>query len=153
VSSWDPFHDLITIQDRMNKLFETVLTGPSTVGTVDEIGTWSPTVRVTEGAEVLRVECELAGLGLESVEVQVREGRLVVQGSRERRDSGDEWTWHRVERSYGKFKREITIPDGDLDLEGVRARLEAGVLVVDLPKLPESRPRNVPISRGSSLDH
>ncbi|MDH3283866.1 MAG: hypothetical protein OEQ13_03935, partial [Acidobacteriota bacterium] len=72
MKSWDPFRDLLTIQDRMNKLFETVLTGPVAPGiSGEEIGYWRPTAEVVETADSLAILCELPGLDDEAVEIRI----------------------------------------------------------------------------------
>ena len=74
MKSWDPFRDLLTIQDRMNKLFETVLTGPVPTGQDGEgVHFWRPVSEVLETSDALLVECELAGLERDRIEIRVDE--------------------------------------------------------------------------------
>ena len=151
VKSWDPFRDLLTIQDRMNKLFESVLTGPVPLDAEGEsIGVWRPAAEVVETPDGLEITCDLAGLQREEVDVRIDGQILVVQGERVRTEgAGEEWTYHRLERPYGKFLRRFELPAG-LDLDQVRAALEEGVLRVSLPKRPEARSRSI---RVETEDH
>ncbi|MBP7147998.1 MAG: Hsp20/alpha crystallin family protein [Acidobacteria bacterium] len=146
MKSWDPFRDLLTIQDRMNKLFETVLTGPAT-DDAEGINYWRPVSEVVETAQALEIECELAGLDRSAIELRVDENVLVVQGERSRPEAGGDWTFHRLERPHGKFLRKFELIPG-LDLDQVRASLEGGLLRVTLPKRPESRARTIPLDRN-----
>ena len=152
VKSWDPFRDLLTIQDRMNKLFETVLTGPAPLeAEVDSVGIWRPAAEVVETQDTLEIDCDLAGLERDQVEVRIDGQVLVVQGERLRPVDAGEWNFHRLERPYGKFQRRFELPAG-LDLDHVRASLEDGVLRVSLPKRPEARPRPIRVD-GDYPDH
>lgn len=143
MKSWDPFRDLLTIQDRMNKLFESVLTGPVPMEADGEgISYWRPVAQVVESTDTLDIECELAGLTREQVDLSVEGDLLVVQGERVRDVDATKWTFHQLERPFGKFMRKFELPEG-LDLEAVSAELDAGVLRVTFPKLPEHRARPI----------
>jgi len=145
VKSWDPFRDLLTIQDRMNKLFESVLTGPVPVDAEgDDVSAWRPSATVVELEDALRIECELPGVDRADVDVSVEGRHLLVQGERRRPEGSEAWTYHQIERPYGKFTRKFELPEG-LDLESVEARLEHGVLMVTLPKRPDARSRHVDV--------
>jgi HSP20 family protein len=145
MKSWDPFRDLLTIQDRMNKLFESVLTGPVPVDADgDNVSAWRPSASVVETEDSLRIECELPGVERSGIDVSVEGRHLVVQGERPRPEGSEAWTYHQIERPYGKFVRKFELPEG-LDLDSVEARLEHGVLTVSLPKKPEARSRHVDV--------
>jgi HSP20 family protein len=152
MKSWDPFHDLLSIQDRMNKLFEAVLTGPAPLGGFDEIGSWRPAAEVIETPEGLEIHCELAGLDRDEVRVQVEGSMLVVSGERARRQEDEGLEWHRLERSYGKFQRKFELPR-NLDLDAIEAELDRGVLEVRVPWRPEARARDIPLQQRTSEDH
>ena len=153
MKSWDPFRDLLTIQDRMNKLFETLLVWPvSTEQDGEGVHFWRPVSEVRETPDALLIECELAGLERDQVEIRVDEQLLTIEGERARPEDQGEWTFHRLERPRGKFMRKFELPFG-LDLDRVSAQLEAGVLRVVLPKRPEARTRAVPVARPPGRDN
>ncbi len=153
MKSWDPFRDLLTIQDRMNKLFETVLTGPVSMDDQAEgLGTWRPVAEVVETAENYEIHCELAGLEREQVDVKLDGQVLLVQGERRRDEEVDAWTYHQLERPYGRFSRRFELPEGT-DLDQIRAGLDDGVLHITLPKLPEAQTRAIELEVGTSRDH
>ncbi len=134
MKSWDPFRDLLTIQDRMNKLFESVLTGPVAPDMAgEEIGYWRPTAEVVDTRDSLEICCELPGLDRDAVDVSVEGGILTIQGERARPDRSESWAFHRLERPYGRFLRRFELPDG-LDGDAVAATMSGGVLTVSLPK-------------------
>ena len=145
MKGWDPFRDLLAIQDRMNKLFESVLTGPAPLAAEGEtVGVFEPPADVVDGAERYEVFCELPGLDRDEIDLRVDEQTLLIQGTR-RRDADGEGNYLRLERPTGRFLRRFDLPAG-LDIDHVDAALEEGMLHVSLPKRPESRARTVPVS-------
>ena len=152
MKSWDPFHDLLTIQDRMNKLFESVLTGPAPLGDSESIAGWRPDAEVVEADDALFIECELPGLDRDEVELLVDESTLVVKGERRRPEQEAGGSWTLLERPFGAFCRRFELPAG-LDVGTVEAELAGGVLHIRLPKSLPDVARRVPLAKESPSDH
>lgn len=86
----------------------------------------------TPNAHVFKAD--VPGLRREEVKVEVEDDRILqISGERKREieDKGD--TWHRVERSSGKFMRRFRLPE-DAKVEQVKASMENGVLTITVPK-------------------
>lgn len=85
-------------------------------------------------------KADLPGLKKEEVKVEVEEGRVLQisgEGSREQEEKND--TWHRVERSSGKFLRRFRLPE-NAKVDQVKASMENGVLTVTVPKEEVKKP-------------
>ena len=142
---WDPFRDLMTIQERMNRLFDQTL---SKTRTEDEEGltasTWSPSVDIYETADSIVLKAELPGLNRENIDIQVRDNTLTLKGERKfEREVKDE-NYLRIERSYGAFQRGFSLPTV-IQQDKIKATFKDGVLEVSMPKAEEAKPKQVKI--------
>ena len=85
-------------------------------------------------------KADLPGLKKEEVKVEVEEGRVLqISGERSREKEEKNDTWHRVERSIGKFLRRFRLPE-NAKMEEVKATMENGVLMVTVPKEEVKKP-------------
>ena len=93
------------------------------------------------------VVADLAGVGADTVNIEVSGRMLVISGKRPvRRTEGR--AYQQVEIPTGSFRRAVEL-GVDIDSEAARASFEDGLLRVELPiRLPESTARKVPIERA-----
>ena len=85
-------------------------------------------------------KADLPGIKKEEVKVEVEDDRILqISGERnvEKEDKND--TWHRVERSSGKFTRRFRLPE-NARLNEVKASMENGVLTITVPKVEVKKP-------------
>lgn len=138
---YDPFRELRGLHDEMNRLFSPAL--PERGEFVK--GAWSPSVDIFEDQDRLIVEAELPGMNRDDFEVSVENNVLTLKGERkfEKKTEGD--NYHRVERSYGSFTRQFTLPQ-TVTPDGATADFENGVLCVALPKREDTKARKIEIS-------
>jgi len=103
-----------------------------------------PPVNIWEDNEFVHAEAELPGLKLEDLEISVTaENDLVLKGKREP-VAPEKVEWHRHERGFGSFERKLQLPAG-VDANKVKARLENGVLTIQLAKRPEVKSRRITV--------
>jgi HSP20 family protein len=141
---YDPFRDLRTLQDEVNRLFSTNLTrafGDEGIAR----GAWNPSVDIYENKDQIVLEAELPGMNREDFDLTVENNVITLRGERrfEKKDDGD--NYHRVERSYGSFTRSFTLPQ-TVSAEGAQAEYRNGVLRVTLPKREEVKARRIEIA-------
>ena len=146
VVKYDPFHDLRSLQDEVNRLFS----GTVSRGNQDEIlrGAWSPNVDIFENKNEIVLEAELPGMNSEDVNISIENNVLTLHGERrfEKKDESD--NFHRVERSYGSFTRSFTLPP-TVSSENAQAEFQNGVLRLTLAKREEAKPRRIEIKAGN----
>ena len=128
---WDPLRELLTVQKRMNKLFESAL-ARTDFETHEEVDSWTPVCDVYETPEALVLCLELPGLEQDQIELRLDGDDLIVAGERviDREQPGEQF--HRVERSYGKFSRRFHLPS-TADRSAIDATYRDGLLRVTLP--------------------
>jgi len=141
---WDPFRDLISIQDRMNRLFDQTLA--RTRGEEEGISasTWMPAVDIYETADRVVMKAELPGLTREDIEINVRDNTLSLRGERKFEKEVKEENYLRIERAYGSFQRSFTLP-ATIHQDKIRAVFKDGVLELSLPKAEEACPKQIKI--------
>ena len=144
---WEPVRELTSLQNDMNRLFNTFFDTPSTGNGGTTPRRWIPAMDLVETDEHFVLKADLPGLAEEDVNLEVEDNVLTVSGERKAEHEDKSEGYVRVERSYGAFRRSLTLPEG-VDPEGVSARFDKGVLEVHIPKPEERKPRRVAIQVG-----
>ena len=147
LTKYEPFRELRGLHDEMNQLFSGF--GKGFDANEFARGAWAPSVDIFEDQEKLIVEAELPGMNREDFELSVENNVLTLKGERkfEKKDERD--NYHRVERQYGSFVRQFTLPQ-TVTAEGATADFENGVLRVALPKREETKARKIEITGGGA---
>jgi len=143
VVKWDPFRDLLSIQDRMNKLFEQSLSRSRTEEGI-AASTWTPAVDIYETPETVVMKAELPGLSRDDIEIQIRDNTLTLKGERRFAKDVQQENYLRIERAYGAFQRSFTMP-ATIQRDNIRAVFLDGVLELTLPKAEEAKPKKIAI--------
>ena len=134
------FAPLMRLQGQMNRLFENFFEDPPTARSYAR---GYPALNTWEDGDSAYVEAELPGLRLEDVEIYVAGNELRIGGER-KIASPEGASWHRRERTQGRFSRTVTLP-WEIDADRVEATLRDGVLTVKLPKCESCKPRKVKV--------
>jgi len=140
---WDPFRDLTTLRERMNRLFEEAYT--SRGEEKDLVSSkWNPSVDIYEKENAIVLKAELPGIDENDIELKIEDSTLTLKGDRKFEKETKEENYHRIERSYGSFYRSFTLPR-NIDQDKIKAESENGILKVTLPKKAELKPKKVKI--------
>ncbi len=105
---------------------------------------WSFAVDVEEDKDAFTLRAELPGLRKEDVKITSEDGVLTIAGEKRREKVSDDQRMHRVERSYGSFRRSFSLPRG-AKTEDIQASYKDGVLTVTVPKQKEAQAKEVKI--------
>ena len=139
---WAPFQDLVTIQDRLNNLFE------DTMGYKDDKSlastTWKPLVDIFEDEQAITIKAELPEIDEKDIHINLDNNMLTIKGERKLEKEERRESYHRVERYYGSFQRSFELP-ATVDRDNIVAGYDKGVLKIVLPKKEDTKPKTVKI--------
>ncbi len=144
---WEPFRDLVGLQERMNRVFDESFRGINRrSGEEDWVGgSWAPAVDIYEQNGNIVLKAELPGVDAKDVDVRVENNILTLSGERKLENEVKRENYHRVERAYGSFTRSFTLPNV-VDTEKIKAEYKDGLLRMTLPKKDEARPKQISIN-------
>ncbi len=142
IVKWDPLRELRAMQEQMNRLFE--MSRDRTFGEPFEQGLWQPPVDIYEDDSEVVVKMEVPEIDQKDIDVHVEESTLIVQGERKLEREEKKQNYHRIERSYGTFRRSFSLP-ATVDQERISATCERGVLKLVLPKKSAARTRQIEV--------
>ena len=144
---YDPFRDLRTLQEEVNRLFSTNLTRAFDDEGIGR-GAWAPSVDIYENKDQIVLEAELPGMKQEDFDLSIENNVITLRGERKFEKTDETDNYHRVERSYGAFTRSFTLPQ-TVSAEGASAEYNNGVLRVTLPKKEETKSRRIQVTGTS----
>ena len=144
---FDPFRDVVTLREKMNRLFEDSL---AQKGEDKDMVTsnWAPAVDIYETANELVLTAEVPGIDEKDIEIKIEDNTLTLKGERKFEKETKEENFHRIERSYGSFFRAFSLPNS-VDPDLIQAEHENGVLRVVMPKRQELKPKTVKILKAA----
>ena len=145
ITRFDPFRDLAVLQDRMNRLFNDSYGSRDRDEALLNRGTWTPAVDIYEIDGALVLKAELPDVNREDVEVNVENNTLTLRGERKVDQTIKQESFHRIERLYGSFVRQFSLP-ATVDATKIAAEYKNGVLTVTLPVREDAKPRSVKIN-------
>jgi HSP20 family protein len=103
-----------------------------------------PAVDVSETDKEIVAKAELPGLEPEDVDISLRDDVLTIKGEKKFEEETKKDNFHRIERSYGSFSRQIILPAGVKE-DQVKAKFEKGVLTITMLKSKESKAKKISI--------
>ncbi len=129
---WDSGKEAMFIQSAMSKLYDYAL---STLNAdISSPTPWIPPCDIYENSNSFILKAETPGMSLDDIALEVDGDTVIVMGVRKkRRDVRDE-SYHRIERSYGRFVRKFILPSV-VDENSVTTELSGGLLKMTIGKL------------------
>jgi HSP20 family protein len=142
ISRWDPFRNISTLQEQVNRLFERNSSANTEYATLTA---WAPSVDVYETENELVIKADLPAVVEKDLDVRIENNMLTIRGERKFEQNVKEENYLRMERSYGSFSRSFSLPN-TVDTQAIKAQYTDGVLTVTLPRRAESKPKQVKIN-------
>jgi HSP20 family protein len=105
---------------------------------------WTPLCDIYETDKEIVLKMELPEMRKEDVHVTLENNVLTLRGERKFAEAVSRENYHRIERVYGEFMRNFTLPTF---VEGskVLAEFKEGMLTITLPKNKEAMPRQIEV--------
>jgi HSP20 family protein len=144
IVKWDPFRDMVTLRDRMDRLFDDSLARLRGTGEDVSRSAWSPAVDIYETEGEIAIKAEIPGMNKEDISVEIKNNTLYLKGERKFEKDVKEENYHRMERSYGSFHRVFSLP-ATVDQEKVKASYKNGVLEINISKEEGEKPKQIPV--------
>jgi HSP20 family protein len=145
LTRWDPFRELSTIQDRMNRLFQDTYSPGRDEGLSSSA--FLPAADVYEDENHITLKLEIPGVDEKDLDIRVENNTLIVRGERKFEREEKEENFRRLERQYGTFVRSFALPP-TVDPDKIEANYDKGVLTLSMPKRAEAKPKQIQVGTG-----
>lgn len=148
ITRFDPFRDLVQLQDRVNRLFQesAAQSGPEEGFTTSS---FVPPVDIYENEHNIVLKLEVPGVDQKDLDIRIENNTITIRGERKFEKETKEENYHRVERRYGSFQRSFGLPN-TVNPEQVTADYNNGILSVTLAKRAEAKPKQIKVNVGSA---
>lgn len=138
IMKWQPKASLL--QQLQHDLFDVL----SDVRDFRGVGQWIPSVDIQEKDKSFIVTMEVPGVSTQDIQINMEGNKLTVQGEKKHEYEENLEGVYRVERSYGGFYREFTLPK-TVKGDQIQASCKNGVLKMEIPKAEQAVSRQIPI--------
>ena len=139
----EPFRDLVSLRDAMDRLFEESFVRPGEGLASYEAGTTAVDVFETDDAVV--VKSILPGVKADDIDVSVSGDVLTIRGESKSEEEVKEENYIRREIRYGSFSRSVHIPTR-VKADQAEAEYTDGILTLTFPKAEEVKPKAIKVS-------
>ena len=141
--SWNPWTDLMSLQQEVNRLFEGM--GMPSGARTGLLGTdFMPPVDLARDKDRVLVRVDLPGMKREDLDITIQKNHLFIRGTKKHELDDSDKHFHRRERFFGSFERVIELPN-PVDADKVTASFTDGVLEVTCPIREEAKPRQIAV--------
>ena len=138
--TFEPFRGLDTVTrrmfDSMNDIHRDVHS---------EIAEFKPKVDIAHEEKNITLLVEIPGVKKEDVKISINEDRVLnISGEKKQAETIEEESFIRTERRFGSFSRSFKLTDL-IDIHGIQAEFNNGVLSVTLPKIEQEQPKSIEV--------
>lgn len=141
VPVWDPWRELMTLRQQMDRLFDDRWTQTRASAPTPSGALFLP-IDVYSDQDAVVVLASLPGLKAEDVDIVLQGDTVTIQGEAQPPSGNVQWAVQ--ERPYGKFSRSLTL-NVPVDMAKAEAEFENGILTLRLPKAEAAKPRQIQV--------
>jgi HSP20 family protein len=141
---WEPFRDLISLRDAMDRLFaESYIRPTGLLPTFLTEGNNVP-VDMYETDQDVVLKASIPGVKPEDIDISIVGDDVTIKGHMEEKTEVKEESYVRREMRYGSMSRTVSLPTS-VQADKADAKFENGVLTLTLPKAEEVKPKTVKV--------
>ncbi len=140
---WEPFRDMLSLRDMMDRMFEERFFRP-----MMPLAPWVEgglAVDIYETDDSVVVKTAIPGVKVEDIDVSVTGDTLTIKAETKEEEEVKRENYLRRERRFGSYCRSVTLPGG-LETDKAKASYVNGVLTLTFPKAEEVKPKSIKIS-------
>jgi HSP20 family protein len=147
---WQPFQELVSLREAMDRLFEDSFVRPSLPAAFfgDSLGM---AVDMYQDDKDVVVKASLPGVKPEEVDISITGDVLTIKGEHKEEEEVKEKDYFRKELRYGTFSRSLQLPVA-VNSDKAEAVFENGLLTLTLPKAEEARPKQIKVKTRKLIE-
>lgn len=139
---WEPFRDMMTLRDAMERMFEEGFVRPPV-----PFAPWGEAgmaLDMYETDDNVVVKTAVPGVKAEDIDVSITGDTLTIKAETKEDEEIKRENYLRRERRYGSYCRSVTLPGG-LKTDEAEADYSDGILTLTLPKAEEVKPKSIEV--------
>ncbi|WP_250658223.1 Hsp20/alpha crystallin family protein [Alkalimarinus coralli] len=142
--------DINRLFDEAFKGFGTLPTGWDTSFFSEQTNLLKPNINIESDSKNYTISLEVPGVDEDAVELEVSNDTLVIKGEKKQEKEDKNKEYHRMERTYGKFQRVLSLPE-DASQDDIKADFKNGVLTINIPRkeVAKTNVRHIDIKKAS----
>ena len=147
---WEPFRELMSLRQAMDRLLEESFLRPSRVlGLLGDEA--QPPIDMFQSPSEVVVKATLPGVKPDDVEITITGDTLTIKGATKATEEvkRDDYLYH--EHRYGAFSRSVTLPSA-LQSEKAEATFENGILTLTIPRAEEMKPKTIKVKTKEVIE-
>jgi HSP20 family protein len=152
--SFDEDRSIGRLRQEIDRVFDDVFSGfpfsdrslGRAFSTLTPSAWMKPTMDISANDQKYTITVELPGVEENDVKLELDKDTLIIKGEKKQEKEEKEKNYYRVERSYGSFRRMLSLPD-DADPDSISAKFNKGVLTVNISRksITKSEAKKIPI--------
>ena len=147
---WEPFSDLMSLREAMDRLFEESFVRPGSRSLTGYSGS-DLALDMYETDDDVVITTTMPGVRPEDVDISITGDILTIKGEMKQEAKNEKSNYLRQERRYGSFARTVQIPV-PVQSDKADAKFKDGVLTLSIPKAEEAKPRTIKVRTDNTQD-
>ncbi len=140
LSRWEPMHEMMTLREAMDRLFDEAFTRPL----APSGGMQMPAIDLYQTDNEVVVKAAIPGINPDDINISLTADVLTLRGDYKQEDNIEDAQYHIREHRHGIFERSIMLPS-PVEPNKAKADFDKGILSIHLPRVESVKPKTVNI--------